>query len=86
MGNRLFEEPEVQVDPPSELTRALRVEPRYIGKNRFDYLVEVDSERTVRNLSPDCSLLETIPCRGVIVTSLADSKEFDFVPRFLPRR
>jgi PhzF family phenazine biosynthesis protein len=75
-------EPEVQVNPPSGLVKALGVEPKYIGKNRFDYLVEVDSERTVRNISPGFSLLKRIPCRGVIVTSLADSKEFDLVSRF----
>jgi PhzF family phenazine biosynthesis protein len=75
-------EPEGRVNPPSGLIKALGVEPKYVGKNRFDYLVEVNFEKTVRNVSPDFSRLGTIPCRGVIVTSLGYSGEFDFVSRF----
>lgn len=51
-------------------------------KNRFDYLVEVDSEETVRKLKPDIKLLGEIPARGFIVTSQATSVGYDFVSRF----
>jgi predicted PhzF superfamily epimerase YddE/YHI9 len=36
----------------------------------------------VRSAKPDFSLLATVPVRGVIVTSLASSKDYDFVSRF----
>ena len=58
------------------------VVPKYVGKNRFDYLVEVDCEETVRNLKPDFTVLRKIPARGFIVTSIARSPGYDFVSRF----
>jgi PhzF family phenazine biosynthesis protein len=79
-------EPEEQVTAPPELARALGVPLKYVGKNRFDYLVEVNSEATVRNIKPTLTLLGTIPIRGVIVTSLATSREYDFVSRFFAPR
>lgn len=75
-------EPEEQTILPTDLSRALGVTPKYVGKNRFDYLVEVDSEETVRNMKPDFALLREIPTRGVIVTSLASTQGYDFVSRF----
>ena len=70
------------VEAPPDLVRALAVTPKYVGKNRFDYVVEVASEAAVREVKPDSSLLQTLPARGVIVTSLSASPEFDFVCRF----
>ena len=67
---------------PPDLARALGVTTKYVGKNKFDYLVEVDSEETVRRLKPEFTLLRTIPVRGVIVTSAASNRDFDFVSRF----
>ena len=75
-------EPEQPAAAPPNLAEALGVTPRYVGKNRLDYLVEVDSEATVRDLKPDLNLLLTIPTRGVIVTSRADSATYDCVSRF----
>lgn len=75
-------EPQVQITPPPGLAKALGVTPKYIGKNRFDYLVEVDSEETVRKLKPDFALLKEFPVRGIIVTSIAASQGYDFVSRF----
>lgn len=67
---------------PAGLAEALGCAPGYVGKNAFDYLVEVDSEKTLRGLRPDFARLEKLPVRGVIVTSRADSAGFDFVSRF----
>ena len=36
--------PEEPADPPVNLLKALGVSAKYVGKNHFDYLVEVDSE------------------------------------------
>ena len=69
--------------PPPGLIDALGVKPRFVGRSRFDYLVEVDSESTVRGLEPDLNALARVDARGVIVTSQADKKsEYDFVSRF----
>ena len=69
--------------PPPGLIDGLGVKPRFVGRSRFDYLVEVDSESTVRRLDPDLNALTRVDARGVIVTSLADKKsEYDFVSRF----
>lgn len=67
---------------PPALTRALGTTPVYIGRNRFDYLAELESEEVLRSLRPDLSLLKTLPARGVIVTAPSDSKDYDFVSRF----
>jgi PhzF family phenazine biosynthesis protein len=73
----------VAAEAPSDLLPALGVsEARFIGKNAFDYLVEIDSEETLRGLSPDHSKLRKLPVRGVIVTARSSTAEFDFVSRF----
>jgi PhzF family phenazine biosynthesis protein len=64
------------------LREALGVTPVYVGRSKFDYLVEVDSEATVRNVTPDPMLLKRLPVRGVIVTSQAIAPDVDFVSRF----
>jgi PhzF family phenazine biosynthesis protein len=69
--------------PPPGLADALGVQPRFVGRSRFDYVVEVDTEATVRELRPDLTALSRIESRGVIVTAVSDeSSEFDFVSRF----
>jgi PhzF family phenazine biosynthesis protein len=70
-------------DAPPQLLSALGVaQARFVGKNVFDYLVEVDSEETLRGLSPDHSTLRKLPVRGIIVTARSSTAEFDFVSRF----
>lgn len=79
-------EPCAPARPPAGLTRAIGARAGYCGKNRFDYLIEVDSEKTVRGLKPDLARLAMIDCRGVIVTARALNKGFDFVSRFFAPR
>jgi PhzF family phenazine biosynthesis protein len=74
--------PEESCPAPVHLAEALGVTPKYIGKNRFDYLVEVESESALRKIVPDFKLLATLPVRGVIVTSRSAEPRFDFVSRF----
>jgi PhzF family phenazine biosynthesis protein len=77
--------PAVRVEaanPPPGLVDALGVEARYVGKNKFDYLVEVESEEAVRNARPDHTRLRQVQARGVILTSRSASPQFDFVSRF----
>jgi len=73
---------EEQVAAPDGLERALGVRASYIGRNAFDYLVEVESEEILRGLQPDFTSLKSLNVRGVIVTSLSDSPEYDFISRF----
>ncbi|MCY3756236.1 MAG: PhzF family phenazine biosynthesis protein [Acidobacteria bacterium] len=76
-------EPDRPVSVPDGLAGALGVEPIYVGRNRFDYLVEVDSEATVRRLAPDIRRLGNVAtCRGIIVTALAETDGIDFVSRY----
>lgn len=67
---------------PDRLERALGIEPKYVGRNAFDYLVEVEREEVLRSIQPDFTALRSLGVRGVIVTSLSDSPEYDFVSRF----
>jgi PhzF family phenazine biosynthesis protein len=64
------------------LVEALGVVPRYVGKSRYDYVVEVESEEVVRGLKPDFARLKAMSVRGVMVTSVASSGKYDFVSRF----
>ena len=75
-------EPAEPADPPPGLIDALGVEPRHVGRNRFDYLVEVGSEAELRAAAPDMAALRRVGGRGVIVTSRAAGGGFDFVSRF----
>ena len=75
--------PQEPVAPPAGLLEALGVKcATHTGKSAFDYLVELDSEESVRQLEPDHARLRKLPVRGIIVTSRAATKEFDFVSRF----
>lgn len=69
-------------DPPEGLLEALGTEAQFVAKNKFDYLVRVASQRVLQGLEPDHTQLRKIPVRGVIVTALSETPEFDFVSRF----
>lgn len=69
-------------EPPEGLAEALGVAPLFVGKSRFDYLVEVGSAADVHSLDPDFSALKRLPVRGVMVTAVADRAGCDFVSRF----
>ena len=64
------------------LEAALGVTAKSMGRPRFDYLVELDSEDDVRAVAPDFQALRQLKVRGVIVTSRASGSEYDFVSRF----
>lgn len=68
--------------PPDGLAEALGVRLVYVGRNKFDYIVELESAEVVRKLQPNFSALRTLGVRGVIVTSRSDTPEFDFISRF----
>jgi PhzF family phenazine biosynthesis protein len=67
-------------EAPLQLAEALGADLLYVGRNQFDYLVEVADEAVLRSLNPNHHLLRQMPVRGVIVT--ARGGEYDFVSRF----
>ena len=69
-------------DAPEQLADALGADLTWIGRNQFDYLVQVADEPAVRALQPNHHLLRHLPVRGVIVTAKSRNPEFDFVSRF----
>jgi PhzF family phenazine biosynthesis protein len=72
---------EEATEAPPRLAEALGAELQYVGRNQFDYLVEVADERTLRALTPQHHLLRELPVRGVIVTARGTG-DYDFVSRF----
>lgn len=72
--------PPSRCEPPEDLLEALGCRALWVGRSRFDYLVEVDSEATVRALQPDHSRLGKLEARGIMVT--ARGQDYDFVSRF----
>jgi PhzF family phenazine biosynthesis protein len=73
--------PAEAVDAPPGLVDALGATPVYVGRSRFDYLVELSGEQEVEQLQPDLTRLRSVPARGVIVTGLSRGSD-DFVSRF----
>jgi PhzF family phenazine biosynthesis protein len=71
-----------QAGIPAELAGAIGIEPKYVARTKFDYLVEVSSEVVVRDMLPDFGLMREISTRGVIVTAISTKPDFDFVSRF----
>lgn len=74
--------PSVDVTILPEFLNALGKPIQNVSKNSLGYLVELDSEESVRQMQPDFGLLKTLPVHGVIVTSRADYSAYDFVSRF----
>jgi PhzF family phenazine biosynthesis protein len=75
-------EPVTEALVPAELRKAIDVPFSYVGQSRFDYLIETDSETSLRAFSPDLALLKTLPIRGVMVTAPSRSPQYDFLSRF----
>ena len=74
------------VNIPDELIRTIGVKPVYLGRAKWSYLAELDSEETVRKIKPDFVIMETLEAWGLIITARSSTKEFDFVSRFFAPR
>ena len=72
----------VPSEPPAGLVEALGIKPIFVGRGDDDYLLEVASDEDVRTIAPDFVRLLQVACRGVIVTALSTSPDYDFVSRF----
>lgn len=80
------EAPESCEPPPGLLDALGGIAAVAMARNRFDILLEVADEATVRSLQPDFRRLASLPVRGVMVTSRAGhgllAEGVDFVSRF----
>ncbi len=77
--------PALPVSPcpaPAGLAQALGVKPLLVARNRFDYLVEVGSEKEVCACRPDLRALAGLTARGVMVTARSARREADFASRY----
>lgn len=70
--------------PPAGLNEALHVTPQAVLASTEDFLVVLDSEKDVKAVQPNFSILEHVACRGIIIT--ARGERSDFVSRFFAPR
>lgn len=64
-----------------ELISAFNITPMYVGSFENKLLIEVDGEEIVKSIEPDFRKLQQFDERAVVITSLAESEEYDFVSR-----
>ena len=75
--------PNERAEPAEGLLESLGIaNPLYVGRNKFDYLIEVGSEDELRAIDPDHGQLRKIKVRGVIVTTRGTNGKYDFISRF----
>jgi predicted PhzF superfamily epimerase YddE/YHI9 len=67
---------------PPGLSDLLGSVPRFVGRSRFDLLLELTDAEELRDLNPDFAGLSSLPVRGFIVTTKSDVPEYDFLSRF----
>jgi PhzF family phenazine biosynthesis protein len=70
---------------PEGIHQALGTPVAWVGRSRFDVLVELPTEAAVRALAPDLAALAKVEGRGFIVTARG-SGTYDFVSRFFAPR
>lgn len=81
----------IVLDFPAEFTtpvkdrtgfnKALGIEAKYVGDNWMYWLVELDSEQSVRNFQPDLDAIANLGREAVLITAKSDSGADDFVSR-----
>jgi predicted PhzF superfamily epimerase YddE/YHI9 len=71
-----------ECDAPTVLPSVVKTSYRFCGRNRMDYLVELENEQAVLECKPDIALLADLGGRCVVITSRADRiPNADFVSR-----
>ena len=74
--------PAEAIEPPPRLSDLLGSVPKFVGRSRFDLLLELTDAEELRDLNPDFVGLSSLPIRWLIVTAKSDVPEFDFLSRF----
>ena len=70
------------VEPPPGLSDMIGSVPKFVGKSRFDLLIELADAVELHELESDFVSLSHLPVRGFIVTTKSDMPEYDFLSRF----
>ena len=70
------------VEPPPGLSDLIGSVPKYVGRSRFDLLIELTNAEELGEIDPDFVGLSSLPVRGFIVTARSDVSEYDFLSRF----
>ena len=78
-------EPARPIEPSAKLQAAVGQKIVAAGRNRLDYLVEVESEDALASFVPDSSAISALDVRGLILTA-GSTTEFDFVSRYFAPR
>ncbi len=73
--------PSEPAEKPPALAEALGIEPNEVFVNAYNYLVVVDSARSLRELTPDMLILSRMDRPGVIVTAPGEGG-YDFISRY----
>lgn len=68
-------------EAPRQLAEGLGAPAAWTGRNRLDWVAELDSADALRELVPDLRTLAELPGRGVIVTARGDEPGIDYVCR-----
>jgi PhzF family phenazine biosynthesis protein len=74
--------PVEEAEPLAGLAEAFGAELLFVGRNRDNYLLELNSEKEVRDAKPDFARLSALKLHGVIVTARAVAGPFDIVSRY----
>ncbi|MGA8664923.1 MAG: PhzF family phenazine biosynthesis protein [Thermoplasmata archaeon] len=75
-------DPVRRVRAPAALVEGIPLPFTFVGRARFDFVVEVASPRQLRTLSPVFDALARVPGRGVVVTARSDRPKFHYLCRF----
>jgi PhzF family phenazine biosynthesis protein len=67
--------------PPSDLISGIGVDPVYVGASEHYYLVELASEKLVRDLKPNLDCFRKLEKGAILVTSKSSMPQYDFVSR-----
>ena len=70
------------IEPPAGLSSLIGSVPKFVGRSRFDLLIELTDAEELSDLDPDFMGLSSLPVRGFIVTAKSDVPEYDFLSRF----
>lgn len=76
--------PCVKTDPIEILMKALgHPDPVFIGKTRYNYLVELKNADELRNIKPNFEKIRSqTDFYGCIITAVSDNKKYDFISRY----
>jgi PhzF family phenazine biosynthesis protein len=74
--------PSEPIPTPAGIVAALGAKPVEVHLNAFNYMAALESERAVRELTPDLTAVAKLDRPGVIVTAESSGGTFDFVSRY----